>query len=423
MSDYLNFTLQSEDKFYDTVDTQSFADEDAESIYRHLNEYMKLIPFGDYLKRYIFRKAGFDGNYGDIDIKDYQYIIMDSFAENYAPNSFTPTSSKLSALAKNWLTSSSVSRKTVFLLGFGLNMDVDDVSEFLVHAQLEHDFNFKNPFEIICWYCYKNHYKFAKFSQLYEEFEALPVNKDYANLDATISIRDLFFKVNTEEDLMKKLAEIKTENEGCLFSVTARKYFDELYYQTREIIAAEYNEDAEFSGQRDANDYLESMSRSDKLSDEEKSERASKIRSSVKKYTADDITNADVEKFLCCGIPFDGKGNLLKLSNSTLAKHFNNKRMSRKHLQDILSGKSDVDRFDLITLSFFIRAMDENESNNKRRYSRFLDDTNKMLRDCYMSDIYITNPYECFLLMCILSDWPMGAYSDVLELSFDEESR
>ena len=35
-----------------------------------------------------------------------------------------------------------------------------------------------------------------------------------------------------------------------------------------------------------------------------------------------------------------------------------------------------------------------------------------------MGEIYLANPYETFLLMCMLSDYPMGTYSDVLELSY-----
>ena len=107
----------------------------------------------------------------------------------------------------------------------------------------------------------------------------------------------------------------------------------------------------------------------------------------------------------------------MKYSYSTLATQFHNKRMSRQHLRDILIGKTDVDRFDLITLNFYIHAMSD-EANNKRRYISFVESTNDILKKCYMGELYVANPYECFLLMCILSDCPMGTYSDVLELSY-----
>ena len=416
----LDFTIKSEDEFYETVDMNKFRDEDAELIYHHLHKKMKIIPFCDYLKRYIFKKADFCGDINDVSIREYQDIIVSSFSENNTPKSFEPTSSKLSALSKNWLTQTAVKRQTIFLLGFGLNMSVQDVSEFLTNAQGERDFNFKNPFEVICWYCYKNGYKFPKFTQLIEAYEDMPYRESAQLYDATIGIRDLFYSIETEEGLMRKLSELKIENGGKLFSVTARKHFDDLYFRVRSIIADDYTENEQEKAHKKASEYLEGLGESMAFSYEAKRQKYDKIKSDAKVYTADDITESDVEKYLCCGIPFDGKGNLLKFSHSTLYGHLSNKRMSRQHLHDILTGKTDVDRFDLLTLCFFVHAMDKSIYNNKTRYIQFVDHINEILRECYMGELYVANPYECFLLMCILSEWPMGAYSDVFEKSYIE---
>lgn len=416
----LDFTIKSEEEFYETVDVGNFIDEDAELIYEHLHNKMKIIPFGDYLKRYIFKKADFTGDINDVSLKEYQEIIISSFAENNTPKSFEPTSSKLSALTKNWLTQTAVKRQTIFLLGFGLNMSVYDVSKFLTNAQGERDFNFKNPFEVICWYCYKNGYKFPKFTQLMEAYEELPYAEKIAFDDATVGIRDLFYSIETEGGLMKRLAEIKFENNGKLFSVSAKRSFDALYEKVRNIIATEYNREEKDKAKRVAGEYLESQGESMAFSYEVKREKYNRILSGAKIYSADDISEADVEKYLCCGIPFDGKGNLLKFSKSTLYGHLSNKRMSRQHIHEILSEKTEVDRFDLITLCFFVHAMSESVQNSKTRYIEFVDDINSILVNCCMGELYVANPYECFLLMCTLSEWPMGAYSDVFEMSYEE---
>lgn len=419
--DKLSFTIKSEDEFYNIVDSEKFSEKDADLIYEYLKKEMKLIPFGDYLKRYIFKIAEFSGDPDEVEIDEYRSIIIESFADNATPPAFTETTSKMSALTKNWLTQTSVKRSVVFLLGFGLGMNVKDVSDFLIHGINERDFNFKNPFEVICWYCYKNGYKYPKFVQLMEEYNELPYGDGFLSSDATIGIRDLIMKVDTEEELFQKLAEIKTENNGQFYSVTAKKHFDRLYSEVRSIIAEKYNEDAMAEARRDASAYLEKIENSVSLSFEEKNVRAEKIRNSYKTVTADDITEADVEKFLCCGVPFDGMGNLFKFSSSTLAKHFSSKRMSRQHIHGILAGKIGVDRFDLITMNFFVFAMNDEYENNKTRFMKFVDDTNDMLDECYFGELYVTNPYESFVQMCILSDYPMGAYSDVLEKSYEKE--
>ena len=100
----LEFTIDSFDKFYDTVDADFFKQADAEAIYEHLYQKIHIIPFGDYLKRYIYKLAGLEGDYNEIDLREYQYIIVNSFKERNTPNSFEETSAKLSALSKNWLT-------------------------------------------------------------------------------------------------------------------------------------------------------------------------------------------------------------------------------------------------------------------------------------------------------------------------------
>ena len=416
----IHFTEMYENEFYDAVDTENFQDEDAQTIYAHLQEKIQLIPFGDYLKRYLYQKAALTGRMSEVPLAVYQDVILRSFAATGTPKSFTETSAKLSALAKNWLTQRSVKRQVIFLLGFGLNMSVNEVSEFLVHAQRERDFNFKNPFEVICWYCYRNGYPYQKFEQLLAAYEDLPSKAASPDLCATISLRDEFLSVGADADLLQKLEQLKIDNRGQLFSVSAKAHFDGLYAHVRTIILEQYQRDAAIEAEERAKAYYFSVSRSAALTDEEKFARAERIRTSPRIWKLSEVTESDVEKFLCCGIPYDKKGNLLRFSKSSLAVHFNNKRMSRQHLHDIRTRRVDVDRFDLLTLMFFIHAMDEKVTNNKKRYIRFLEQANRMLEDCCMGSLYIANPYECFLLMCILSDAPMGTYADVLELSYEE---
>ena len=204
-------------------------------------------------------------------------------------------------------------------------------------------------------------------------------------------------------------------------SVTAKKYFDELYLSAREAVAKQFNLDEEERTKAKVTEYLDRTENSERLSREEKLSAVARIRNEQRVWAADEITEGDVEKFICCGVPMDSNGNLKKFSASTLAKHFSSKRLSRQHLREINQGKADIDRFDLITLNFFVISQDDSITNNQKRFSAFLDSTNEILNACAMGELYIANPYECFLLLCSLSDYPLGAYADVLEKSFEEE--
>ena len=78
-------------------------------------------------------------------------------------------------------------------------------------------------------------------------------------------------------------------------------------------------------------------------------------------------------------------------------------------------------RFDLITLNFFIysQTLDDYPS-VKERYNSFVESTNEILKRCFLGELYISNPYECFVLMCILSEDPLGTYADVWEMSYEQ---
>lgn len=386
----LDFTKRAENGFYDAVDLSEFRDKDAETIFDFLNKEIRLIPFGDYLKRYIYLKAGMTGEYNEIDIRDYQHIIVDSFAENYTPKSFSETTAKIGSLAKNWLTQSSVNRSTVFLLGFGLNMNDGDVSDFLTKALRERDFNFKESGEAIYWYCYRNGLKFPKMLALKRQLENITTLSNCTiNDDKTINIRKNMKKITNDETLLRYLADMRSGDHPSKSSTTVSNRFNVLYMNCKSLIADFFNADEQ-------------------------------ERRSAKVWTSDDVTEGDVEKVLCCGTPVNREGNLEKLSESMLSKHFISKRFSRQHIAEILANAVAIDRFDLMTLNFFIFSQDERYADdNKNRYIAFVDSTNEILNECMMGELYVANPYECFLLMCILSDCPLATYSDVWEMSYD----
>ena len=128
-----------------------------------------------------------------------------------------------------------------------------------------------------------------------------------------------------------------------------------------------------------------------------------------------------MEQVIFASVPKDRNGNLLPMKASVLSSQFAGTRLNRQHLSDILSGNGPITRYDLITLNFldFARKTDEYPLAQKR-YSAFVDSTNDMLEKCDMGPMYPVNPYENFLMMCILSIDPVGTFSDVWEMSYSE---
>ncbi len=382
----IDFTRRAAQKFRQVVSLDSFEDEDADVIFHYLYKEMELVSFGDYLRRYIYERAGLTEKFQEVPQEVYREIVMDSFKETFTPKSMTPTSTKLSSLVNNWLNQASVKRETVFLLGFGLRMTVEDVSEFLIRVLREQDFDFHNPEEVIYWYCCKKQLGYSRaehYKELYRSMAPARIGKG-----EVISGQDLVLE--TEEDLLGYLERLKAGYTDPLSEKSqAFLEFMTLYGEAQEIIASMYQQDEE----------------------ERKRNRI---------WKPEDITPADMEKVICSGIPINNMGNLKKMSASILSKHFSQKRFSRQRITNILNHKFPVERFDLITLEFFIISQKMSEEDPFNRYHQFLKNIQEILEKCKMGEIYIVNPYECFILMCLLTDCPLAVFSEIWEMSYEE---
>ena len=71
-----NFTRLGEQRLFSAVSTSAFEEQDAETILSALREQFHVIPFSDYLKRYVYLKAGLFGSYLQVPLKEYQSIIL-----------------------------------------------------------------------------------------------------------------------------------------------------------------------------------------------------------------------------------------------------------------------------------------------------------------------------------------------------------
>jgi hypothetical protein len=386
VQDY-EFTRKAAQRFRQVVSLDSFEDEDADVIFHYLYKEIELVSFGDHLKRYVYERAGLEEPYAEVTTDVYRDIVVDSFKETCTPKSMSPTSTKLPSLVNNWLSQASVKRETVFLLGFGLKMTVEDVSDFLTRVLREQDFDFHNPEEVIYWYCYSKNLGYYMAEEYKERYETMsPGEKKPGEVLHSSDV-----SIDNEEQLLAYLAYLKAGYEDPLSEKSqAFQEFMKLYVHAQEIIAAMYQKD-------------------------EEEKKKGKV------WKASNITPSDVEKVICSGIPINKMGNLKKMSASILARHFSQKRFSRQRITNILNHKFPVERFDLITLEFFVISQEMSEEDPYTRYQCFLERIQGILQRCGMSEIYIVNPYECFILMCLLTDCPLAVFSEIWEMSYEED--
>ena len=419
----LEFTMHAKRAIVKTARDPYFRDRDPELILRALMDEIRSVSFGDYLKRYILGKKDYqdfcDGAEKTAEL-DY---LCEAFRKNGVPPSFSPTTAKVRALAKNWLGQRVVSRSVVLLLGFALEMAPCDVNDFLVKALKESKINPKDPFEVICWYCYQFRFPYSKYQELWDKMseETSSVQgKSCMLLENTVHVRKDMESIRNEIQLLDYLSKLNLVDCTGRQSIAARKQFDELYRSACTAIADMKTEMEREDAGIKAIQYRDKLSRNDRIFDFQRNERIRKAKETYHRYTAEEITPADLESILYSAIPKDRNGNLIPMKESLLNIHFSGKRLNRQHISDILDGKGMINRFDIITLSFFVTAKETEKTDDIRsRYDLFIKRTNNYLLKSDMEPIYVTNPYESFVLMCILTDDPLGTFSDVWELSYE----
>ena len=422
ITDTLDFTWNADDALYQVVDNPYYISDDTNLIYTCLLRQFRPVSFGRYLRRYIYRSAGMNDDFEQVPVSAYQDIIVDAFRERNVPCSFVKTTARLRNVSKNWLTQQAVSRDAVLLLGFGLGMTVDEVNDFLTKALQETKLSPKDPREMICWYCYRKGFGFHRYEHLMNRYLSGAVlsgtNHGLTDLDSTLSLRNNAEQINTDDDLLDYLSKYQMGGRRTKQSFEARNQFDQLYGKCKSMVSFMLNSMRDNDHQLALMRMEEALQRNDQLYDFEKQEKLQRITETGKPYTDEDVQPADIERVFMSAVPKDRNGNMLPMKKSTLNQLFGGRRISRQRIEEIQSGEASITRFDLITLSFFITAGDQNNAPRLHRYSSFIQNTNEVLSRSSMGALNVANPYECFLLMCILADDPLGTFADVWELSY-----
>ena len=357
------------------IDSEQFRKMDSDMIFSYLADKMHTVVFKDYLRRYIYKLAEIEDPFEEITDDIYAEIIRTSFKERMAPFTFQPNTRKEGKIIKGLLNAQAVSRETIFILGFGLSMSEEDVSDFLTKVNLESSFDLEDPTETIYWFCYKHGYPYAKAKLYLSRYDELPEDRALTE-DKWNELRGNPMLLLTEDQLFTYLRYLKTY-------ARPEEKKEKIYRNFLGIY-----------------------------------ERA---KAAVSHFTdKEEIGPAEIEKQLCSGIPVTEKGNLIKMSGSLLSKQFKNKRMTRQRIHSILNKKHSIERFDLITLLFLVYAIDVEPDWPVERSLQYIDEIDSILNNCGMMGIYPVNPYEAFILMCLITDYPLTSYSDVLEKSYEE---
>ncbi len=369
-----NFTIRGKEKLQELEKQLKRKELLSPLIYDEMCTEIRTIPFRDYLKRYIYVNSSLNGPFRDIPQKEYRQILIETFRENGVPASMDNRETRLATVTGRWLEQYSVGRETILLLGFGLGMMAEEVDSFLMYALHDHRMFADDPFEGICRYCFMHRYGWEKMLQLREQYrkgpegikERLEVTQPATRLQSRRIIRE-------DTELLTGMLGAADEPETIR---KTREWFRKLYAMAEEKTAIE---------------------------------SSGTIRR--------EVTPADLERVFCPPVPRDSYGNLRISIRPEVKRELSSKRFTRLHQHLLLSGKKEPERYDLLTLGFYLQTgsvMLEDPRKRKEKFRKFMD---PILEACGYGPVYEADPYESFLMISLSAQDPMETYNNVIEMA------
>ncbi len=120
-----------------------------------------MVPFREYLKRYLYEKTGMFAPFAGVPLSEYVDIIETAFQESGTPYSFGSDRTRPQQAIRNWLTQEDVTRRTLLLIGLGLYMSAEDINAFLTKALHGPVLDPDDPQAAICLYCCEHGYRYG----------------------------------------------------------------------------------------------------------------------------------------------------------------------------------------------------------------------------------------------------------------------
>lgn len=454
-----------EEMIYDIEDGISSLSENEEAIIEYLKDIRCSMPMGLALRRYLCSKFS-DGYTEDaenvvftlddgrkITVRNYtsdDYDILEDDVKEYTDicvylnekyNANTEGVVVLDitkAEFRRLIRSTTVClRSKMFLLSFALHMNAEEVTKFLTDVLAEQSYNYRDPDEIIAYFCHTheevNSYpEFLRIKEEYAKRASVP-NPDnverenytwYAKIVMTVQVSD-------EQDLYRFLLSNSANFNG--YSKTAYSEFMMLYnaaLEKTEIQTLSNDEYLTYSEATTAEQLKEREDRINKAIGMQKvtntEQLARRMLQCIPRATTEKIKSDGKKVVTNDFIPiYNGEGGQKskKVQTTTLPKEITMNLLMKDRLDDLIRQLKPVDRKDLVFLKFYLLSLDlqKKDEYSALDYRVFMDECNEMLVRCGTSKLYPANRFENLILISLVSSNPFEMFEDIIEASFFNE--
>ena len=388
--------------------------------------------FGDYLKRMVYELYIFPEDDGrkiteipeDEYIKDIQQIFKENGMKGVGTLQFGGSTRLTPSNLKRWMGMPcyQVSRELVFLFGFGFNMFAEQVEELLTKVIGQAGFDFRSAQETIYYWCLKQNRGYSglrewqeKYMEIQEEAEEQKESGIYEEKEECAGgARTRYYKEKavriTDEDGFKEyLRELERIRRDTRNRITARETLNIVV----NILWYELSKE-----RRGETKWLELLVEQKEAEGDaqNRTKRTQREIKTMQKYWREVSLEPLIQSIWQEEDPVAISEKSRKLA-SLLPDMW-----KKRSLQDKLNGESRVRKEDILTGVFLTYAhqlekqmpyMSGEEKDYMVRVETYVEDVNTYLEQCGMGEFYIVQPYERFLVLCLLYDKPYSFFLSV----------
>lgn len=326
---------------------------------------------------------------------------------------------------------SSCVRKKMFLLSFALHMDEQYTAKFLTDVLSEQTYNYREPHEIIAYFCQSNeaynHYQ--TYEQLCHEYDekaktvtpTASKKENYTSFARTAVTEEIKTKEELFDFLLANVANFHT------YSETAYKEFLALYKKAGDkLLKHDGGADNGVVQPETVREWIENRKHSvpdDRLIYPE--QLAKEMLACIPRATFE--KNKDGKKIISNDFISIHNGesgqNSKKVKTTELPKNITMNLPVSDRLWDLLKREKPVERKDLVFMKFYVFSLDleEKEDYSSEDYFVFLEECNALLVRCGMSRLYPGNRFENLIMLSLLASNPFEMFENIIEYSFINE--
>lgn len=329
-------------------------------------------------------------------------------------------------------------RSKMFLLSFALHMDSIEMNKFLTDVLAEQSYNYRNPDEVIAYYCHthENVNNYIEYSRIKKEFEnrAKDYNADTSERDNYTRFAKLILsvQVNTEDELYDFLLSNIANFNG--YSKTAYNEFMQLFNAALDRTKIQSLSNDEYLLSSDVSTEEQRIKQEERINKAigmhkvtNTEQLARRMLQCIPRATSEKVKN-DGKKIVTNDFIsiYNGENGQKskKIQTTTLPKEITMNLLMKDRLDDLIRQIKPVERKDLVFLKFYLLSLDLQDKDGEYSasdYQVFMDECNDMLIRCGMSKLYLANRFENLIMISLVSSNPFEMFEDIIEASFFNE--